>query len=297
MRILNNIKSKIRNFFVGIIYGISFSMSSLNEDLFKSLSISDDNEKNKKVTRKRSNSQLLEKFYAGQRDEKYVKDYYEILKKADEFIIKSDAKKYGVTADKLGMSYGKKDKWGRRYEHYGFFDEKSKNFGKTLYEVIEEEKKERKTNDDDYELLYIYDNLKHISFSGVLNLLNNDLNIDGEVRSSIVKEENKRLKIIRDDGVKVLNKIEDLSDYIHVKRIDDTMTQLEFFINRKFKVENYDVDSNVFKEILNMDEIWMTNNYGEIDAYKFVEYKKRMFYNDEYEVIKIIANKMNVINF
>ena len=38
-------------------------------------------EGDKHIQRKRHRNELLEKFYAGQSDEKYVQDYYELLKK------------------------------------------------------------------------------------------------------------------------------------------------------------------------------------------------------------------------
>ncbi len=298
MRIFKNIWDRVRRLVFGIIYGLSFGMKNVNEEMLSSLNSGDISEKDKKNTRKLSNSELLEKFYAGQKDERYTQDFYEILKKADEFISKSDATKYGVTADKYSMSYGKKDKWGRRHEHYGFFDPKSRHHGKTLYEVIKEENKERKTNDDDYELLYIYDNIKSISLGDVWNEFEEKFKIgeafelDNDVRMNILKKEKNRLRIIRMNGDVVKNKIEDLTDYVHVKRISDTMMQLEFFIDRKFKVENFDENSNIFKEIINIDEVWLENDYGEIDGYKVDEYKKRMYYNDNYEVIKFLTTKM-----
>ena len=64
-----------------------------------------------------------------------------------------------IAADKYGTSYGMKDRWGRRYEHYGFFDDKHKHVGKTLAEVLAMEFEERRTKDDDYELL-----LKNLKF-------------------------------------------------------------------------------------------------------------------------------------
>ena len=63
-----------------------------------------------------------------------------------------------VAADKHGSNYGLKDQYGRRYEHYGFFDSKHKHAGKTLGEVFALDMEEKRTKDDDYELLYIFNN-------------------------------------------------------------------------------------------------------------------------------------------
>jgi hypothetical protein len=118
-------------------------------------------EAGKKTQRHRHHNQLLEKFYAGQRDEKYVQDYYELLKKADKFKREATPYKYEVAAWKhTGGYYGKnEDYWGRQgNEHLGFFDNKHKHAGKTMKEVMEEEYKERRLDDDGYEILYIYNN-------------------------------------------------------------------------------------------------------------------------------------------
>jgi len=115
-------------------------------------------ERNNHTQRMRSRNQLLEKFYAGQTDEKYVQEYYEVLKKADKFIRTATPHQMAVAADKYGTSYGMKDRYGRRYEHYGFFDDKHKNAGKTLGEVLAIEFEERRTKDDELEIMYIFNN-------------------------------------------------------------------------------------------------------------------------------------------
>ena len=102
-------------------------------------------EGDKKIIRKRHRNQVLEKFFQGQSDEKYVREYYDVLKKADKFVRTSNEHQVAVAADKYHMNYGQKDKYGRRYEHYGFFDEKHKHAGKTLGEVLTLEYEERRT--------------------------------------------------------------------------------------------------------------------------------------------------------
>src|ERR1035437_10753381 len=86
-------------------------------------------EGDKKIQRMLHRNQTLEKFYAGKTDEKYVREYYELLKKADKFIHTATPYQMALAADKHGSSYGMKEQYGRRYEHYGFFDEKHKSAG------------------------------------------------------------------------------------------------------------------------------------------------------------------------
>ena len=147
---------KIHTFIINLGITTGLVLYRTEEDL--SPEFNDVQEKDKKIQRKLHRNQTLEKFYAGQADEKYTQDYYEILRRADKFMRTATPHQMAVAADKYGTSYGMKDQYGRRYEHYGFFDEKSKNAGKTIAEVLIEEYEERRTKDDDLELLYIFNN-------------------------------------------------------------------------------------------------------------------------------------------
>lgn len=132
---------------------ISIALYNTEQEILKA-DPNDLTEKDKKNQRMLHRNPVLEKFYAGKTDEKYVKDYYEILKKADKFIRTATPRQMAVAADKYGTSYGMKDPQGRTHEHYGFYDGKHKNAGKTIAEVLLKEYDERRTKDDDYELLY-----------------------------------------------------------------------------------------------------------------------------------------------
>ena len=268
---MSNYMVKIWNWFVLkfkiIMYYISMALYNTEMDILKA-DPNDLDEKNKKNQRMLHRNPLLEKFYQGQTDQKYVQDYYEVLKKADQFIKKSDKVKYGTAADKNGMSYGKKDKWGRRHEHYGFFDPKSKNYGKTLEEVLKNEMNERRTKDDDYELLEIYNNERILdgltnSFD-VVETTNNGDKILSDITKQI-KKDRFPINIIRNNN-NVINKIEQLTDFLHVKRIDDEYRQLEFFLNLKYKTDKLSEDDKIFKELINIENVWVYNDYGELDS-------------------------------
>lgn len=278
-----------------IFYSIGIAMFNTEQEILKA-NPSDLDERDKKNQRMLHRNPVLEKFYQGQTDEKYVKDYYEILKKADIFIKKSDNKKYGATADKFSMSYGKKDKYGRRYEHYGFFDPKSKHYGKTLDEVFKLELNERKTNDDDYELLEIYNNNRIVGgLADALSFLEEKNTLD--LSTNDILEQTKKdkfpIKIIRNND-KIVNKIEQLTDFLHIKRIDEEHRQLEFFVNKKFKTKILDENSDIFKELINFNNVWVYNQYGELDSYSVLNYKKRVDYKDTHEVFKFFCKKMEV---
>jgi hypothetical protein len=268
-------------------------------------------EKDKKTTRMLHKNPLIEKFYAGQRDEKYVQDYYEILKKADKFILTSTPHEKAIATDKhlrFDDNYKEekdepkveKDQYGRRYEHYGFFDDKHKHAGKTLGEVIALEFEERRTKDDDYELLYIFNN-KPIEV-GLVNIMDvlektEEENSDFEYKVVDVFQKSKQfqfpIKAVRD--VEVDNKIEQLAEFLHVKKIGFDFRQLEFFIPLKFKTYNILDNSDLFNEIIKINNIFVKNDYGQMIGFGIIKFVKRIKYNDSHEVWKFEGIEMQNI--
>lgn len=237
-----------------------------------------DTDEGKKIQVRWIKSLLLEKFHAGQRDEKYVQQYYELLKKADKFMRNASERDMAIAADKYSMNYGFKDKWGRRYEHYGFFDDKHKYAGKTVGEVIEAELRERRTKEDDYELLFIYNNQPiQAGLSKVEEF------VDQELKMKDLQQKSKTyefpLKVIHNDE-ETVNKIEQLTDYLHVKKIGFEHRQLEFFVNKKFKTQDFNDDNPIIKEIVDINEVYVKNIYGDLLGFDIKEYVKRIDHED-----------------
>lgn len=255
-------------------------------------------DENKKHTqRMRSRNQLLEKFYAGQTDEKYVKDYYDVLKKADKFIKTASPHQMAVAADKYGTSYGMKNRWGRRYEHYGFFDDKHKHAGKTLGDVIAMEFEERRTKDDELEMMYIFNNTPiEVGIVNALDVVKEK--DDGEFEVLDLENQSKSFKFpifgVRDNQ-DTLNKIEELSEFLHIKKIGFGHRQLEFFIPIQFKTNELDDDSDIFKQIIDIKQIFIRDEYGKLIGFGINEYKKRINYNDTHEVLKFSGIEMEMI--
>jgi hypothetical protein len=279
-----------------ILIYISIALYNTETEILKA-DPNDLNEKDKKETRKLHRNQLLEKFYQGQSDEKYVQDYYELLKKADKFIRKATPRQMAVAADKHGSNYGMKDQYGRRYEHYGFFDAKHKNAGKTLGEVLEHELKERRTKDDDYEILYIFNNIPiEVGFAKVLDVVEKTEkeNADFEYEVLDIFQKSKQfdfpIKAFREE--EVVNKIEQLTEFLHVKKIGFEYRQLEFFIPLKFGTEKIEENSEIFKEITNFKSIFVRNEYGELIGFGINKFIKRIKHNDTHEVWKFEGIEM-----
>ena len=114
-----------------ILINISIALYNTEVEILKANPF-DLKEGDKRIQRMRHRNQLLEEFYAGKKNDKYTELYYDILKKSEKFIKTASPHKMAVAADKYHTSYGMKDQYGRRYEHYGFFDEGHRYSGKCI---------------------------------------------------------------------------------------------------------------------------------------------------------------------
>ena len=337
----------MRRFFMNIVlwlylkfnaFGTALGVALFNteSEMLKG-NLSGGDERNNNTQRMRHRNQLLEKFYAGQTDEKYVQEYYEVLKKADKFIRTATPHQMAVAADKYGTSYGMKDKYGRRYEHYGFYDDKHKNAGKTIGEVLIEEFEERRTKDDDLEILNIFNNTPiEVGLTGVGNFLGekskgyNIVKINEEewnfidyfpsspltIKSlkhqplppyiikigfkkdaidivdinKISKQFKFPLEVIREN--EVVNKIEKLTEFLHVKKIGFEFRQLEFFIPLKYKTSEIEEDSDIFKQLTDFQQVFIRDDYGQLIGFAVNNYVKRINYNNTHEVLKFDGMEM-----
>lgn len=283
-----------------ILINISIALYNTEEEILKANPF-DLDESRKKTTRMLHRNSVLEKFYAGSRDEKYVQSYYEILKRADRFIRKATPHQMAVAADKYGTSYGIKDQYGRRYEHYGFFDDKHKHVGKTLNEVLVQEFEDRRTKDDDYEILYIFNNKPiEVGLASIMNVIEktDKENSDFEYEVMDVFRKSKQfefpIKVFRDNE-NVVNKLEQLTEYLHVKKIGFEFRLLEFFIPIHFKTEEIQENSENFKEITNLKTIFVKNDYGELMGFGINKLVKRIKHNDTHEVWKFEGIEMETV--
>jgi hypothetical protein len=250
-------------------------------------------EGDKRIQRKMHRNPFAEMMLSGVRNEKIIMDYYEILKKADKFMRTATPYKMAVAADRHGSSYGIKDKYGRRYEHYGFFDEKHKNTGKTLGEVLVSEYEERRTKDDEYEILYIFNNKPiEAGMAKFYDAIDKAMTENIEFEVAVVKSFEFPLKVLRENP-DVINKIEQLTEFLHVKKIGFEYRQLEFFIPLRFRTNDVAEDSDIFNELVNIKEIYINNEYGQMIGFGVIKLIKRINYNDTHEVWKFEGIEMH----
>jgi len=204
-----------------------------------------------------------------------------------------------IAADKHGTNYGMKDRYGRRYEHYGFFDDKHKHTGKTLGEVLVLEFEERRTKDDDLEIMYIFNNKPiEVGLSQVMDVVEKKENSLDEYEVVDMEKKSKQfqfpIKIIREKK-DTINKIEELSEFLHIKKIGFEYRQLEFFIPLKFRTSEHDEDSDIFKQIIDIQQAFICDEYGELIGFSINKYIKRIKYNDTHDVLKFDGIEMQTM--
>jgi hypothetical protein len=259
---------RIKKFFLSSVISFSFALKRFEDelkadpiDLFK--------------TEQRAEMQSkYDKF-----DEKYVEQFYEILKKADKFLRSANPAKIQRTAGKFGLNYGMKDGFGRRFEHYGFFDEQHKYAGKSLKEVRELEIAEKKIADDDYPVIIMYQNKKEFSFSeSAAIILKHDKGLYAPEIHELARMKKYPLTIVRD--IQVRNRIEQLTEFLHVKQIGGEHKILEFMIPKKFGLSTIPDDDPIFKELINIKQVWFKDEYGDRNSYRVTSFYKRGKYKE-----------------
>lgn len=284
---MGKLVSKLREWFISTSIAFFFAFKRLDDelkadpiDLFK--------------TEQRQQVRDLFKMF----DQQYVQQFYEILKKADKFLRSANPAKIQKTAGKYGLNYGIKDKFGRRYEHYGFFDEKHKHYGKSLNEVRDEEVKERSLDEDDYPVVVMYQNKKEFSFNeSAAMIMDHDKGFYAPEIHEMARAKKYPLTIVRKGDKVVANRIEQLCEYLHVKQVTSEHKILEFFIPKKFRLEIITDDDPIFKELIDIDQVWFKDEYGDNNTYKITGFYKRGEYKKFTEKGEINPSGFDIIKF
>ena len=282
--------------FHSIMISISLALMNTENDILKA-NYADLDETKKLEYTKLHRIAFLNKMNQGQKDEFYKQHFYEILRLSDKFMRTATPERIAQVGDRYSMNYGQKDEYGRRHEHYGFYDDQHKHAGKTIAEATIDEIEERRLKDDNYKIIYIISN-KPIE-DGLSKLDEFKELEDGTIialtpkEKFLQKKQNLPLKVIRSDDT-ISNKIEYLTDVLHVKKIGMDYRMLEFFISKTFKLGEQDINGNVFKQLLNIDMVWTTLKYGELLGFKIDKYEKLIIgdVNDYYDIIKFTATEI-----
>lgn len=251
-------------------------------------------------------NKTLEEFYQGKLSEQTIQDYYEILKKADIFIKESTPLKLATTADKLSMNWSRdinpdrvdpNDPTKGDYLEYLGYDRMHKHYGLTQAEAEKKLYKEIGTKDTNYELIQIYNN-KPIE-KGLGEDDSYIETVDGNyIGLDTLQKALKRkfpLIVVR-DSENVVNKIEQLAEFIHIRKIGMESVLLEFFIDKKYKIETVEENSEIFKELINIKQIWIKDNYGDLQGFKIDTYKDKLSFSDLYYIYRFYADNIIKVN-
>jgi hypothetical protein len=263
---------QIKGFFLSLLIRISIALKNVEEDLKANV---DDLFGGHKIQyKKRHSNPVLRRMEDGTRDENYMQQFYEVLKKADEFVRSANPDKAAKVADRYGMNIGAKDKWGVRWDHHGFLDPKHKHYGKTLKEIRDLEIQERKLKDDDYPIVTMFTNKSELSFVQATKILHQkEDSFQVPELAEMATKQKFPLMVVRKENV--VNRIEQLTEFVHIKGITSKHFIIECFIPSKYGLKKYDENSDVFKQLITADQMWFTDDYGDKHAYRITSFYKR----------------------
>jgi len=97
-----------------------------------------------------------------------------------------------------------------------------------------------------------------------------------------------------------VNKIEQLSEVLHVKIVGTELFRLEFFIPIKYKTSSLPDDSKILKEIIGIDQVFIKDTYGKLIGYNIQNFVKRIIIKDKngddtFEVYKFMAKEIGEV--
>ena len=121
----------------------------------------------------------------------------------------------------------------------------------------------------------------------------NDLDSKYEVKDMTEKSKTFEfpIKVVRENE-NAVNKIEQLTEFLHIKKIGFDYRQLEFLIPLKFRTNDFSEDTDIFKELINIKEVFLRNDYGELTGYGIIKFIKRIQLNNAHDVLKFEAIEM-----
>lgn len=243
---------KIKVLFIGIFIRLSLSLSKTETNLFK---ISKEDKYSGDANELTDiQSDLLRSLYKGEYNKEYVVKFYKILKMSDKVL---DGLTKDILLNKLkehGMDEGNQD-----LINYLTNDVKYKN--------IHINKKT--DNTEDYPLIDIVKNRIEI--------------INAE--EVLLGKKAKKITTIKSKDIDREFLLEEVVDYLHIKKYTEDDVMLEFYINKLFDITNF---TNQIKLINN---IYYVSKYGEKFEYIINNFFKTNEHND-YIIYKFIGKRI-----
>lgn len=270
---IENAPKEIRSMLVGALLKSSLAMKSTEEEIFAP-DPAQLQTGQKKEFQKLSSSQLLESLRRGEYNAQYVNYFYEVLRRADDIVANSTPEEMKMLAERYGMGDAAKNSYNMLSEDF-----KSRYGDKDAKQVRKEQLKERVTSDDSYDIDHMVINKRTLT-----NVF--------ESAQGAPRKYDFTLKVTR--KYQAVNKIEELSEYMHVKHIGDNHKLLEFYIPKKFGITHMS-NLDALNEIKSFDYVQFSDAYG-----KQFQYSIKKFYktteNNHYDVLKFNAVLIENIN-
>jgi hypothetical protein len=248
MNWLVNLYIKIKKHLYSILINISLSLSKFENDFLKNTK-DDDKYTGGRTSIDNIKNQTLKSLQKGEYNQEYVNKFYKILKAADE--IANNKNMLKTKLETYGMDSGNEE-----LINYLSNDVNYRNIDIT-----------KKTDTSDkYTLLDIIKNNVHI-------LNPEDVLFGNEL---------KKLTTIKSTDLNREIKIEEYTEYLHIKKYLKNKYLLEFYVNSSNNVDE--------KNIKKLNNIYYSDKYGDKSDYKIIRFYKKTTHNS-YNVYKFVATK------
>jgi hypothetical protein len=121
----------------------------------------------------------------------------------------------------------------------------------------------------------------------LIDIINNIIEIKNHDEVLFSNKEPVKLTRIKSKDLDRKYKIEEFTEYLHIKKYDNEHLLLEFYINKY----NYNNIDNYLEDFKNISNIYYNSKYGELNEYKIIKFYKLSIYNFNH-VLKFIAKKI-----
>jgi hypothetical protein len=121
----------------------------------------------------------------------------------------------------------------------------------------------------------------------LIDIINNIIEIKNHDEVVFSNKEPVKLTRIKSKDLDRKYKIEEFTEYLHIKKYDNEHLLLEFYINKY----NYNNIDNYLEDFKNISNIYYNSKYGELTEYKIIKFYKLSIYNFNH-VLKFIAKKI-----
>lgn len=119
----------------------------------------------------------------------------------------------------------------------------------------------------------------------LINIINNKIEIKNPEEVILLNKEPIKLTTIKSKDNNRKYKIEEYTEYLHIKKYNDTEYLLEFYINQENKI---DIIKN---DLIDITNIYYTDKYGDVSEYVITNFYKESIYNFNH-ILKFVAKKI-----